>query len=39
MLDRLVAEYRDALAQRDRRAEESSAGVHQAAGSIKPAAR
>jgi len=39
MLDRLVAEYRDALAQRDRRAEESSAGVHRAAGSIKPAAR
>ncbi|HTK41349.1 MAG TPA: deoxyhypusine synthase [Gemmatimonadales bacterium] len=39
MLDRLVAEYRDALAHRDRRAEDSSAGVHQAAGSIKPAAR
>ena len=39
MLERLVAEYRDALAQRDRRAEESAAGVHQGADGIKPAAR
>jgi deoxyhypusine synthase len=39
MLERLVAEYRDALAQRDRRAEESSVGVHQGAGGAKPAAR
>jgi len=39
MLERLVAEYRDALAQRDRRAEESSLGVHQGAGGAKPAAR
>jgi deoxyhypusine synthase len=39
MLERLVAEYRDALAQRDRRAEESSAGVHQGADGAKPAAR
>src|SRR6266545_2938321 len=30
MLDRLVAEYRDALAQRDHRAEESAAQVHPA---------
>jgi deoxyhypusine synthase len=39
MLESLVAEYRDALAQRDRRAEESSAGMHQGAGGAKPAAR
>ena len=39
ILERLVTEYRDALAQRDRRAEESSLGVHQGAGGAKPAAR
>ncbi len=39
MLDRLVAEYRDARARRDRRAEESAAPVHPAAGGTETVSR
>ena len=39
MLERLVAEYRGALAQRDRRAEESAGPVHPAAGGTETVGR